>query len=162
WPAAALEERAWVADPVLALAQRLEDQDVEVAAWSVAVGPPADTIVRRAEQIDADLILLGAGDRPPGGGLPTRPGATAGPGPAAPPVLAVRPGEPPAGFRTILCPVDHSPAARRGLGNALRLARAFHGQLVVLSVVPETSWLPEALATGEFAGAVAEHGRAWR
>jgi nucleotide-binding universal stress UspA family protein len=81
---------------------------------------------------------------------------------AAQPVLAVRPGEPAATFRTVLCPVDLSGVSARGLRNAIRLARVFDGRLVVLTVVPRVSWLAAALATGRLNGALAEHEARWR
>jgi nucleotide-binding universal stress UspA family protein len=81
---------------------------------------------------------------------------------AAPPVLAVRPGEPAPRFRTILCPVDQSDVSRRGLENAIGLARTFGGEVIVLTVVPEVSWLSAAVETGRLAGARAAHEARWR
>jgi nucleotide-binding universal stress UspA family protein len=67
------------------------------------------------------------------------------------PVLAVRPGGPAARFQKILCAVDQSGPAARGLRNAIRLARAFGGQLVVLTVVPAVTPAIAAAVTGRFA-----------
>jgi nucleotide-binding universal stress UspA family protein len=60
---------------------------------------------------------------------------------AAKPVLAVRDGDPTVQFGKILCPVDMSATSARGLANALQLARAFRGELVVVTVVPTPHWL---------------------
>jgi universal stress protein E len=143
------------------LVEQMELDKVVIDEVSTAVGSPADTIVRKAQEIDADLVLIGAGeasrfDRPAG------PMAEAILQHAVQPVLAVRPGEPSVNFRQILCPVDHSAVSRRGLQNAIRLAHAFQGQVEVLSVVPAASWLPSAVETGTLVGATAEHERRWR
>jgi nucleotide-binding universal stress UspA family protein len=97
--------------------------------------------VRKAQEIDADLVLIGSGETSRFG-RPAGPTAEAVLQHAHQPVLAVRPGEPSVQFRQILCPVDNSTASRRGLENAIRLARAFHGNVLVLGVVPAGSWLP--------------------
>ena len=60
------------------------------------------------------------------------------------PVLAIRPGADPIRFAKILCPVDHSSVSKEGLQTAIRLARAFGGAIVVLSVVPPLRWLDKA------------------
>jgi universal stress protein E len=143
------------------LVEQLEFDNVVVDEVLTAIGSPADTIVRKAQEIDADLVLIGAGettrfDRPAGAV------AEAVLQHALQPVLAVRPGEPSVSFDRILCPVDHSAVSRRGLQNAIRLARAFQGQVTVLSVVPAASWLPSAVETGTLLGARAEHEQQWR
>lgn len=64
---------------------------------------------------------------------------------AAPPVLAVRPGDNGTEFRRVLCPVDQSEASARGPRNAVRLAQAFGARLVVLTVVPAAAnWFSNA------------------
>src|SRR5262249_60610971 len=50
---------AWMRD----LAAKLTAQHVPVADSSVAEGQPADLIVRKAQEVEADLIVLGAGER---------------------------------------------------------------------------------------------------
>jgi nucleotide-binding universal stress UspA family protein len=129
---------------------------------SMAVGQPADSIVRRANEIDADLILIGASETSPGGHRFLGPVATAVLEHAVKPVLAVRPGEPNIQFHTILCPVDQSPASARGLGNAIRLAKAFGAKLVVLSVVPAMSWISLLGDVRTLSETRVEHERSWR
>lgn len=162
WPVALHEEQQQVAGPFQEFARQFTDQKVEVAASSIVVGPPADNIVRTANEIDADLILIGAGERSRFDRFSVGPVATAVIEHAPQPVLAVRPGEPAARFQKILCPVDQSGASGRGLRNAIRLARALGGQVVVLTVVPEVNWLTAAVESGQFADAKAEFGRKWR
>jgi nucleotide-binding universal stress UspA family protein len=144
------------------LLKHLAEQNVDVTNLLVGMGPPADTIVRKANEIDADLILIGAGELSRSDRFSAGPVATAVIEHALQPVLAVRPGEPAPRFHKILCPVDQSDPSGRGLRNAIRLARAFGGELIILTVVPEVSWLTAAVESGKFAGARAEYEGKWR
>lgn len=128
-----------------ALADELQLKKAPVDGRLIEVGPPAATIARQADLTNSDLIVIGAGDR--SGNDVYRPGriAQAVIERATQPVLAIRPDGPPASFRRLLCPVDFSDAAQRGLANAARLARAFQSKLVVLGVVPEVSWVTRPL-----------------
>ena len=159
WPFSLRKEE--VVGPLRKVAAQLSSQEVGVAEPVVMEGPIADTIVRKAQKIDADLILIGAGERSRSERFSVGPIAAAILEHSPTPVLAVRPGEPVLQFRKILCPVDYSGASRRGLQNAVRLARALGAGVVVLTVVPEVSLLSAAVETGQFAGAKAEHDRKW-
>jgi nucleotide-binding universal stress UspA family protein len=120
--------------------------------FALTVAPPAEAILRKARQVGADLVLMGAGSRSPFDRF--RPGSVAKAvlRRAAGPVLLVRPGEPAASFGTILCVVDRSAASAVGLRCAAQLARAFDGRLIVLTVAPEAGWL---------SGGAAERERRW-
>jgi nucleotide-binding universal stress UspA family protein len=142
--------------------QELKEQNVDVTDVVIGVGPPADTIVRKAQELDVDLILMGAGERDPRQRFALGPVAQAVVELASQPVLIVKPGEPQAAFRRILCPVDQSPMSGRGLRNAIRLARACGGEVVVVTVVPEVTWLSAAVETGELRDAKAEYDKKWR
>lgn len=144
------------------LASRLTSQGVDLAERAIEVGPAADTILAKANDIDADLILIGAGERARFERFSIGPVAVSVIERASQPVLAVRPGEPLLKFERILCPVDHSAPAARGLRNAIRLTKIFGGQLVVLSVIPEISWLSAAFETGQLQEAQATHASQWR
>jgi nucleotide-binding universal stress UspA family protein len=159
-PADLRRHRDQAATRMRELVEQLALDQIVVDEVSIGVGSPADTIVRKAHEIDADLVLIGTGETSRFG-RPAGPTAEAILQHAHHPVLAVRPGEPSAQFRQILCPVDHSAVSRRGLQNAIRLARAFHGNVVVLSVVPGGSWLPWGVETGTLK-ATAEYERHWR
>jgi len=162
WPIALHELREQAAGLLPAFSQRLLDQKVEVAESCIVAGPLADTIVQKANEIDADLILIGAGELSRFDRYSTGPIATAVIEHAQQPVLAVRPGGPAATFRKILCPVDQSAAAERGLRNAIRLAQVFGGQLIVLTVVPEVTVMVAAATTGQFADAKSKFESQWR
>lgn len=144
------------------VADHLAAQNVSVAEPAIVVGSAADQIVRKAHEVNADLIVIGAGEKADFERLAAGPVAEAVIAHAPQPVLAVRPGAAPARFKKILCPVDHSPASRRGLRNAIQLAKAFAGQLLVLTVVPKVSWLSAAVETGRLAHAETEHEHKWQ
>jgi nucleotide-binding universal stress UspA family protein len=162
WPVALHEHREQVAQPLREFTGRLATQKMEVAEPLVAVGPPADTIVQKANEIDADLILIGAGELSRFERYSMGPVATAVIEHAPQPVLAVRPGGPAARFQKILCAVDQSGPAARGLRNAIRLARAFGGELVVLTVVSAVTPEIAAAVTGRFADVQTKFEAQWQ
>jgi universal stress protein E len=153
-----LESRTLLMQPVL---EKLAVHQVTVTQSAVKSGSAATTIVNVAQEWNADLIVIGAGERK----LPVEssigPIAEAVITHALQPVLAVRPGSPQISFKRILCPVDQSSASARGLQKAVRFAKAFGAELVVLSVVPEVSWLTAVVETGEVLDAKSEYAQEW-
>jgi nucleotide-binding universal stress UspA family protein len=162
WPLSPQPNRELATEPLSELAEELTRRGVTVLESSVGVGPAADTILRRAREIDADLIVVGAGDHKPEHYYHVGPTAAAVMQHATQPVLAVRPGEPQPRFEKILCPVDHSAVSKRGLQNAVQLARVFSSELHVLSVVPRVPWAPPAGEMGPVENASIQHEFAWR
>jgi len=142
------------------LVAELKQQDVEQAHPVVLTGPVADQILRKADEIDADLIVVGAGEPRDDGTVSPGPIAEALIQQARQPVLAILPGTQPA-FRKILCPFDGSSTSLRGLKNAIRLAQAFRSQLVVLSVVPEVNWVTAAAEVGELTNVHEQYADRW-
>ncbi len=142
------------------LVTALKQENVELAHPVVLTGPVVDQILRKADEIDADLIVVGAGE--------PRDDGTVSPGPIAEaviqqarlPVLAIPPGTPPA-FRQILCPLDGSRTSLRGLKNAIRLAQVFQSQLTVLSVVPEVNWVTAAAEVGSLTHVHEQYADRW-
>lgn len=143
------------------LTQHLAAQKVNVTEFLVHAGPPADTVVGKAREVGADLLVIGAGDKFLPGNAAVGPIAESILGRAECPVLATIPHRPKLEFKSVLCPVDHSRVSRRALDDAIQLARAFGSKLTVLSVVPEVSWLAAAAETGQLAGAKLEHEAKW-
>ncbi len=143
------------------LRTRFSQQQVPLANCSVRAAPVADAIVRNATEVDADLIVLGAGELSASQAFTVGPIAQSVMEQAPQPVLTVHPAARDIVFRTILCPVDHSAVSRRGLRNAVQLARVLGSRLVVLSVVPDVSWLTAAVNTGELADAKLEYEHKW-
>jgi nucleotide-binding universal stress UspA family protein len=143
-------------------ADRLIAEKVAVTEQFLIEGAPAGTIVRQAQERNADLILIGAGEQTSAKHFRAGPVAEAVVQHATTPVLAVRPDGPDMQLRTILCPVDGSAAGRHGLENAVRLARSCGARVVAVTVVPEVSWLSAATVSGVLLGAREEYGRMWR
>lgn len=141
--------------------QRLEEQDVKVTHSYIKMGSIASSIISEAQERDVDLIVLGAGERKQPDGFSIGPIAEAVITHASQPVLAVRPGTPNLEFKRILCPVDQSSTSARGLRNAVRLAMVFGSEIIVLSVIPDVSWLTAAVKTGELADVKAEFANEW-
>jgi len=143
------------------LSNYLAEMQVTVARAVVKLGAPAQTIIDVAQEQNADLIVIGAGDRKNSAVFTLGPIAEAVTGHAPQPVLAVRPGDPELQFKKILCPVDQSRTSFRGLQNAVRLAKAIGSELFVLSVIPEVSWLTAAAETGVLTDARLEYATEW-
>jgi len=155
-------EREWSRQRLQEMTNQLKADKVTVAETLLRTGHPADLIVRTAKEIDADMVLIGAGEGMGPGTFAPGPIAEAVLQSAEQPVLAIRPGAPGTLFQNILCPVDLSEVSERGLRNAIGLARAFKGHLTVLTVIPPIRWLTAAVETGKLAGAQAEHDHSWQ
>jgi nucleotide-binding universal stress UspA family protein len=149
-------------EPLNQLAAEMASLQAHVSEPRIEMGPPASTILRIARELDVDLIVLGAGDRTGLFRIAGGPTALAVMEHAAAPVLAVRPGPPPLSFKKILCPVDQSRTSAQGLRNAIRLARTLGSELVILTVVPDVSYLIAAAETGKLANAKLEFEAKWR
>jgi nucleotide-binding universal stress UspA family protein len=155
-------QRQKATEKLRALAQEFGDQNVLVDEYATVRGHPVDRISRKADEIDADLILIGAGEWSRDDWFAVGPHAEALIQHARRPVLAIRPGEPTAKFRKILCPVDMSAVSSRGMADAIQLARALRGHLIVLTVVPEPGWFSLVVEARSLAESRAEHTRDWR
>lgn len=142
-----------------AVEKELIEKGVNFGGCTEVAGSVSDTIISTASQLAGELIVLGAGNLSANRAV----GLTAQSvmEHAEQPVLVVHPDSPSPDLRTILCPVDHSSVSRRGLRNAIRLAKMLGSQLIVLSVIPEVSWLTAAAEIGEITDAKAEYEAQW-
>ena len=113
---------------------RLEQAGVGTAEEIVAEGSPFDQIILHAEEIEANVIMVGSRNDDGTEGL--RIGTTAERlcRKSSKPVWVVA-AESGAGPKSILCPVDCSSPSKRALRNAIHLARRFDAQLFVLHVI---------------------------
>lgn len=84
------------------LTQQLAAQKVDVAEFLVHAGPPADTVVDKARELDADLLVIGAGERVRDGLPAVGPIAESILERVGSPVLALNPHGPKLAFRSIL------------------------------------------------------------
>lgn len=115
------------------LRARLEEAGVIPGEPVVETGQHYQVIVETADRIDANLIMIGAGEKKEKDRF--RLGTTAEKiiRQSDRPVWVVKQGQP-LRVKTILCPVDFSEPAERALKNAIVLARRFEAELIVLSV----------------------------
>jgi nucleotide-binding universal stress UspA family protein len=143
------------------LSGQLVAQKVELSEFLFHAGPPADTVVGKAQELEVDLLVIGAGEQVRDGQLVVGPVAESILERADSPVLAIHPHGPRLAFQSVLCPVDHSRVSRRALEDAIQLAHALGGRLVVLSVIPDVSRLTAAVETGHLSGAKLEHEAQW-
>ena len=143
------------------LSGQLVAQKVELSEFLFHAGPPADTVVGKAQELEVDLLVIGAGEQVRDGQLVVGPVAESILERADSPVLAIHPHGPRLAFQSVLCPVDHSRVSRRALEDAIQLAHALGGRLVVLSVIPDVSWLTAAAETGQLSDAKFEHEAQW-
>ena len=157
---------------------RLEGEGVSAVESATLEGVAFDRILAHADDLDANVILAGAGSAR--AEKKTRLGITAERlcRKSSRPVWLVK-SESSVTPSSILCPVDLSEPSARALRNAVFLARKFETQLTVLTVVPPVStlfgWLGRekgAIAAeqedrhqrafDEFLGKFDFHGVTWR
>jgi nucleotide-binding universal stress UspA family protein len=138
------------------LVTKMKNDSVDVASSVIATGGVVDQILRNADELNVDLIVMGAGERSHDGIFTPSPITESVIQQARRPVLAALPGQSAPVFQRILCPIDGSGISVQGLRNAIRLAQAFQAELTVLTVVPKVKWVTTA-AEGEAVRNVQEH-----
>ena len=119
---------------MLGVKDSLVERGVRVRAPLLQVGAAWDAIVATADELDVNLILLGAGKK----SLAERilAGSTLEKvcRRARQPVWAMHPGDTRADINKVLCAVDFSPAADQALQTAVHLCRAVNAKLTVIHV----------------------------
>jgi nucleotide-binding universal stress UspA family protein len=149
--AEAEDARLSVDDQCRELIAEFERRGVSCAPPVVARGAPFQQILMYANAQDVNVIMIGAGDRRSKEGI--RLGVT----PervvrrSLKPVWVVQPGAPDS-IERVFCAVDFSEHSRRGLANAVHLARSFGAELVVFTVLESDSGLLSS-GSGESHGA---------
>jgi nucleotide-binding universal stress UspA family protein len=149
-------------DQLLAVKNQLIGLGADAVGLPVEFGNPAHVIRSHADSLDVDLIVIGSGEHLSDGLSLVGPIAESVVQHVRQPVLAVYPDTTLESLSRILCPVDYSATSKRGLQNAIRLAKGLGSELIVLTVVPEVSWLSSVMESGELRHAAAEHDRRWR
>ena len=142
--------------------QELTRQKVEVREATVVTGSAAERILRKADELDVDLIVIGSGNEEPRGDFVAGLTATAIVEHARRPVLVVTNSDPSPTFRRVFCPIDFSETSRRGLNNAIQLATAFRGELVVGTVFPAGGWIESLVELGTGLDVDKEVEQGWR
>lgn len=152
-------ERQCTLDLMNAVEQEMVEHGVKLYGCIEVSAAVSESIVSVATRIEADLIILGTGSLSEHQTVGLT--AQAVMEHAEQPVLVLHPDSPGPEFRTILCPVDHSSVSRRGLRNAIVLAKVLSAKLIWLSVIPEVSWLTAAAEIGEITNVKAEYEAQW-
>lgn len=153
---------SFVNDRLHQLSEQLMAKGIPVDKEWTSQGSVAGEIFDKAREWDADVILIGAGKILETGRF--MPGTVSETvlEMAPQPVLAVHPTNAKDRVETILCPVDLSATSQRGLNAAIHLARGYRARLIVLSVIPETSWLSAVVSTGDLASPLARYRETWQ
>lgn len=122
-----------------ALRQELDAAEIPTVTPLIKKGRHFDMIVETADQLDANLIMIGAGQKDgEQEGYPLGTTAQKIIRWSDKPVWVVKPGQAP-DIQTILCPVDFSAPSKLALKNAIILARRFQARLIVMSVFEQLS-----------------------
>jgi len=115
------------------LCRRIEAANLSAGDPILEFGVHYDNIVAAADRLDANFIMIGAGQKPADDPYPLGTTAEKIIRNSDKPVWVIKPDQPFA-LRTLLCPVDYSKESALALSNALVLARRFEARLVILTV----------------------------
>ncbi len=126
-----IEDAAW--SKLNNLRAHILQQGGKCAKPFLANGLFHDVIVDRAERLDANIIVIGAGAKPAGDKHPLGTTAAKIIRQSNKPVWVVKPAAE-AQVKNILCPTDFSAPATLALKNAIIIARRLGAQLTVLSI----------------------------
>jgi universal stress protein E len=127
---------------LLELSERVKIAGIKTGDPILAFGVHFEKIVEAAERIDANLILIGAGEEKRQGKFPLGTTAEKIIRKSGKPVWVVKPGQA-FDIKTILCPVDFSGESALALRNALVMTRRFEARLIVLSVFEKSYGAPK-------------------
>ncbi len=116
-----------------AVEARIKEEGIKVTETILEWGGHVSKIVNTAERLDANIILIGAGEKEEN--QKDHLGNTAEKiiKLSSKPVLVVKP-EKAFQVNTILCPVDFSGPSKRALKDAIIFARRFEARLIILTV----------------------------
>ena len=117
-----------------AIQEYMRKGGVNTAEPIVLMGSNFDHIVKLAEKLQVNLILMGSGEK--GLGDKFKLGITTGNviRNSDIPVWVVK-NDTPTSIKTIVCPVDFSWPSERALKNAVHISRTFNAKLIVLTVI---------------------------
>jgi universal stress protein E len=132
-----------------AMQEQIKQKGIEASNVITTPGDPFEQITRHAEDLNVNLVILGAGEKEAGDRVQLGITAERVIRDSHKPVWVVRQGGT-ADIEKVLCPVDFSDSSQRALYTAIHLCRQFRSTLTVLTVVPSLSSL------GRGMGSVAE------
>ena len=128
----------------------LKEAGVKTDDWVLEYGNHLDRIISISEKIDANLILIGAGEKRKDDAFKLGTTAARIIETSDKPVLVIK-NESPPGLRTVICPVNFSEESERALKNAIILTRRYNANLIVFSSydMPYTGSLEQQINWGE-------------
>lgn len=115
--------------------ESLVNEGVETGSPVIEYGNYSDQIVRTADKISANLIVVGSGNKSKGNRFQLGSTAETIIRKSHKPVFVVKNGET-LSIKNIICPVDFSKESRRALNSAIIIARMVGAKLDILSVYP--------------------------
>lgn len=114
--------------------QQFEDLSITTADPVITYGNYSQGIISTSDQVNANLIIIGAGEKPKGDHVQLGTTASRVMAKSEHPVFVVKSEQNLADIKQILCPVDFSEESSNALHNAVAVARLFDAELKVMSV----------------------------
>ncbi|MCK5279717.1 MAG: universal stress protein, partial [Cyclobacteriaceae bacterium] len=113
--------------------ERIENEGVNTDEPLLKFGCHYDKIIQMADSINANVIMVGAGEKSKNDVFQL--GTTAGKiiRKSIRPVWVIKKDNP-LNVKSILCPVDFFPESKRALKNAITMAHRFNAELIIFSV----------------------------
>lgn len=121
--------------------EKLEKESIKVSEPILEYGLFSDKIVQAASKIEANMIVIGAGEKEKGDVFALGSNAEKIIKRSSKPVFVVKSGKK-IHIKNIFCPVDFSSQSKRALQNAITLARRFGGELVIFTVYEVSQLYP--------------------
>jgi universal stress protein E len=114
------------------LKERIEKEGVETGELILEHGGHLDRIIRTSERINANLILIGAGENVKNKNFKLGTTAEKIIERSDKPVMVIQSGNY-LDIKKIICPIDFSDESKRAIKNAITLAHRFNAELIILS-----------------------------
>lgn len=118
---------------------KIKQEDVKVSKPILEYGDFSDKIVQTAEKVNANMIIIGAGEKLKDNVFILGSNAEKIIKKSSKPVFVVKSGKQ-LSIRKVFCPVDFSTQSKRALKNAITIAHRFKAKLVIFTVY-EVSYL---------------------
>ncbi|NND32489.1 MAG: universal stress protein [Saprospiraceae bacterium] len=142
--------------------EKIKNEGLAVRNPLLEFGSPSEIITQTAVAVNANLIIVGAGERENGVKFPLGTTTTRIIQKSEKPVFVVKKDKP-LNVQHILCPVDFSDTSKQALKNAITIAHRFKAELTILAV-SETEgppWTSTEKAFGHFLEKLNLSGLSW-
>jgi len=115
------------------ISEKIKEEGIETDNPILEYGNHFDKIIKTADNINANVIVIGAGEKTENDAFQLGTTAEKIIRKSTKPVWIVK-NNSPLDIKNILCPVDFSTESKRALKNAIIMARRFNAELIILSV----------------------------